>query len=88
MSERTKNGPAKIIPFYAVRVGDLFRPVAVLSAVCEACHTMRDIDPMTLARSAGPDVTLRELSKHLKCNECGAKGGVRFELKWISEQGA
>ncbi|MGR0188020.1 hypothetical protein [Azospirillum aestuarii] len=73
---------SRLLPFYTIRLRDLMRPVAVLTVVCEACRHRLAVDPFAFAAAKGPDATLRQLERVLRCGHCGMKGWVRFELDW------
>lgn len=69
-------------PLYARRLEELIEPACRLTAECGACHRRRELDSLLLARAhkLGPDTTLLDVQKRLRCQGCGQRGWTRLRL--------
>ena len=57
------------------------RGAYTLKAECDMCHHGKILDLETLIAALGPDVTIPELRRKMKCAKCGAKApNVRVQL--------
>jgi hypothetical protein len=84
MGEQGKNTSGKIIPFYAVRLGDFVRPVGILVARCRCGH-ISNLDVVALALRHGPETRLKDLAPRLRCSRCHQKGWIHFEMEFLSD---
>ncbi len=71
-----------LIPFYALRVRDLIRPLADVEVTCQACRHSARIEVIALLASAGPEINVRQLEKRLRCESCQMRGWVTIGLHW------
>lgn len=72
-------------PFYALRVEDLIRPLAVVVITCRACQAVYRVNPIKLVVRPliGPNASVRHLDRQCVCPRCGIRGHAHVELEWL-----
>ena len=72
-----------VIPFYALELSHLVRPVARLVVSCGACRQTREADVLPIYHKLGPTFGVRELERRMTCSNCGRRGFALVRVKWL-----
>ncbi len=72
-----------VIPFYALELGHLIRPVAQLVVTCGACRQSRVVEVLPLVHRLGPTYGVKGLERRLRCQGCGHRGFASVRAEWL-----